>query len=58
VRWSTSPGQLVALSAFEPQASVDGYFYADTVRAYRASQRSFAQLSMYAEGGLEEPAKE
>ena len=34
-----SPGQLVALSAFEPRASVDGYFYADTVNAYRASQR-------------------
>ena len=47
-----SPGQLVALSAFEPRASVDGYFYADTVNAYRASQRSFAQLSLYAGGSL------
>ena len=47
-----SPGQLVALSAFEPRASVDGYFYADTVNAYRASQRSFAQMSLYAGGGI------
>ena len=29
-----------------------GYFYADTFNAYRASQRSFAQMSMYAGGGL------
>ena len=28
-----------------------GYFYADTFKAYRASQRSFAQMSMYAGGG-------
>ncbi len=47
-----NPGQLVALSAFEPGASVDGYFYADTVNAYRASQRSFAQMSMYAGGAI------
>jgi putative ABC transport system permease protein len=47
-----SPGQLVALSAFEPRASVEGYFYADTVNAYRASQRSFAQMSLYASGGI------
>jgi putative ABC transport system permease protein len=47
-----SPGQLVALSAFEPRASVEGYFYADTVNAYRASQRSFAQMSLYAGGGI------
>jgi putative ABC transport system permease protein len=26
-----NPGQLVALSAFEPRAGVDSYFYADTV---------------------------
>src|SRR5689334_21185895 len=45
-----SPTQLVVLSAFEPRASVEAYFYADTVEAYRASQRSFAQLSMYAGG--------
>ena len=47
-----SPGQLVALSAFESRASVEGYFYADTVNAYRASQRSFAQMSLYAGGGI------
>jgi hypothetical protein len=47
-----SPGQLVALSAFEPRASVEGYFYADTVSEYRASQRSFAQMSLYASGGI------
>lgn len=47
-----SPGQLVALSVFEPRASVEGYFYADTVNAYRASQRSFAQMSLYAGGGI------
>src|SRR4249919_1920598 len=46
-----SPEQLVALSAFEPRANVEGYFYADTVNAYRASQRSFAQMSMYSGGG-------
>lgn len=47
-----SPAQLVALSAFEPRASVEGYFYADTVNAYRASQRSFAQMALYASGGF------
>src|SRR4029453_681471 len=47
-----SPGQLVALSAFEPRASVEGYFYAETVNAYRASQRSFSQMTLYAGGGL------
>src|ERR671919_3013791 len=40
-----SPRQLVALSASEPRASVEGYFYADTVNAYRASQRSRASSS-------------
>ena len=38
-----APNQLVALSAFDPHASVEGYFHADTVAAYRASQRSFAK---------------
>jgi hypothetical protein len=47
-----SPEQLVALSTLEPRANVEGYFYADTFKAYRAAQRSFAQLSMYAGGGL------
>jgi len=47
-----SPEQLVALSAFDPRANVAGYFYADTFKAYRAVQRSFAQMSMYSGGGL------
>jgi len=47
-----SPEQLVALSALEPRANVEGYFYADTVKAYRSAQRSFAQMSMYAGGGV------
>jgi predicted permease len=46
------PEQLVALSALEPRAKVSGWFYADTFEAYRNAQRSFAQMSMYAGGGL------
>jgi putative ABC transport system permease protein len=45
-----TPSQLVVLSAFEPRASVDGYFYADTVNAYRAAQQSFSHLAMYTGG--------
>ena len=47
-----SPEQLVALSALDPRANVSGYFYADTFKAYRTAQRSFAQMSMYSGGGL------
>src|ERR1700716_700305 len=47
-----SPEQRVALSALEPRANVSGYFYADTFKAYRSAQRSFAQMSMYSGGGL------
>jgi predicted permease len=47
-----SPEQLVALSALDPRANLSGYFYADTFKAYRSAQRSFAQLSMYSGGGL------
>jgi putative ABC transport system permease protein len=47
-----NPEQLVALSALEPRANVDGYFYVDTFNAYRVTQRSFAQMSMYSGGGL------
>jgi putative ABC transport system permease protein len=47
-----SPDRLVALSALEPRANVSGYFYADTFKAYRSAQRSFAQVSMYSGGGL------
>jgi len=46
------PEQLVALSALEPRANASGYFYADTFKAYRSAQRSFAQMSMYFGGGL------
>jgi len=46
------PEQLVALSALEPRANVSGYFYAGTFEAYRSTQRSFAQLTMYSGGGL------
>ena len=46
------PEQLVALSALEPRANVEGYFYADTFKAYRAAQRSFAEMSMYSGGGI------
>jgi putative ABC transport system permease protein len=47
-----NPEQLVTLSAFEPGANVDGYFYRDTFNEYRAVQRSFAHLSMYSGGRL------
>jgi putative ABC transport system permease protein len=47
-----SPEQLVALSALDPRANVEGYFYADTFKAYRSVQRSFAQMSMYSGGGF------
>src|SRR5688500_1465147 len=47
-----SPEQLVAVSALDLRTNVDGYFYVDTFNAYRATQRSFAQMSMYSGGGL------
>src|SRR5688572_14829008 len=47
-----SPEQLVALSALDQRANLEGYFYADTFKAYRSAQRSFAQMSMYSGGGL------
>jgi predicted permease len=47
-----APDELVALSAIEPGANVGGYFYADTFNTFRDTQRSFAQLSMYAGGGI------
>src|SRR5438045_7153734 len=47
-----SPEQLVDISALDPRANVSGYFYADTFKAYRSAQRSFAQMSMYSGGGL------
>src|SRR4051794_39590154 len=47
-----NPEQLATLSTFDPSANVDGYFYRDTFNAYRAVQRSFADMSMYAGAGL------
>src|SRR6185295_3516680 len=47
-----NPEQLVAVSALDPRTNVDGYFYADTFKAYRAIQRSFAQMSMYSGGSI------
>ena len=38
-----NPEQLVTLSALEPRANVDGYFYVDTFNAYRVTQRSLAR---------------
>ncbi len=46
------PEQLVALSALDRRTNLDGYFYADTLKAYRAIQQSFAQMAMYSGGGL------
>jgi putative ABC transport system permease protein len=46
------PEQLVALSALDPRANVSGWFYADTVDAYRSAQQSFAQMAMHVGGGL------
>jgi putative ABC transport system permease protein len=47
-----SPERLVSVSALEPGANVGGYFYADTFNAFRVTQRSFAQMSMYSGGGI------
>ena len=47
-----NPSQLVELSAFDPIASVEGDFYAETINAYRTSQRSFAEMSLYARGSI------
>jgi len=46
-----SPQQLVALSALDRRSNVMGDFYADTFKAYRSAQRSFAHISMYSGGG-------
>jgi predicted permease len=47
-----SPEQLVAVSALDPQENVSGWLYSDTFKAYLSTQRSFAQMSMYAGGRL------
>ena len=48
----TSPEQLVALSALESGATWMATSTPTPSTAYRATQRSFAQMSMYAGGGL------
>ena len=47
-----SPDQLVAISAADPRTNTPGYFYKDTVDAFRSAQRSFTQLAMYNGGGV------
>jgi putative ABC transport system permease protein len=47
-----NPEQLVALSALDPRTNLSGPFYADTFKAYRSAQQSFAQMSMYSGAGL------
>ena len=47
-----NPEQLVAVSALDPLENVSGWLYADTFKAYLSTQRSFAQMSMYAGGRL------
>ncbi len=47
----TSPHELVAISATDAKTNQPGYFYFDTVKDYRSSQQSFAQLAMYNGGG-------
>lgn len=47
-----APQQLVALSAFDSHAGVEGYFHAETLGEYRASQHSFAQMALYARSGI------
>jgi putative ABC transport system permease protein len=46
------PEQLVAVTAHDPLENVSGDLYADTFKAYLSTQRSFAQMSMYAGGRL------
>jgi predicted permease len=46
-----SPDELVAISAADAKTNQPGYFYAETVAAFRAVQQSFAHVSMYNGGG-------
>ena len=45
-----SPDRLVILTALETRGNVEGYFYADTLEAYRTAQRSFSQMALYGSG--------
>jgi predicted permease len=42
-----SPDRLVAISAIDSRTDATGFFYADTVAAYRSSQRSLQSIAMY-----------
>src|SRR5437867_2303480 len=46
----SDPERLVAISTTDTQTTEPGFIYADTFTAFRAQQRSFATLSMYAGG--------
>jgi hypothetical protein len=46
----SDPDRLVTISTTDTQTTQPGYIYADTFTAFRAQQRSFATLSMYAGG--------
>ena len=46
-----APDELVSITAVDSRTDATGYFYADTVSAYRAAQRSFRHVAMYNGGG-------
>lgn len=43
----SSPDEIVSISAADAKTNQVGYFYADTVAAFRSAQRSFSQIAMY-----------
>ena len=45
------PDELVSITAVDGRTDTTGYFYADTVSAYRAAQRSLRHVAMYNGGG-------
>jgi predicted permease len=46
-----APDELVSIAAVDSRTDATGYFYADTVSAYRAAQRSLRHVAMYNGGG-------
>jgi predicted permease len=46
------PGQLVAISMTDPRTNRSGSVHLDAFDAFRAQQRSFSSLSLYADGGV------
>jgi predicted permease len=46
-----APDELIAISATDARTDTVGYFYADTVAAFRSEQRSLAHVAMYNGGG-------